>query len=501
MRQPRVVIRGLSKRFGDTVALDGLDLDVSAGEVVGVAGPNGAGKSTMINILSDLVKHDSGEIFIDGSPWTPQISARGIAVVHQEPQLFPNLTVGENLAIGRERSRLTRTGLSDDDLMLLKSMSIHEFIDSELSGQPLAVQQRVEIARALAQEASVLLFDEPNSALTADESDDLFCRMRQLAQQGKAVLLVSHRLAELVAHTDRVVVVRDGCVAAELVGDNLSKDRIARELVVRAAAANGARNRSPAEARRPSTVVLSLAGWRHKRSVFRKLDLDVRSGEIVVIAGVEGSGARQLVRSIAGFAEVDGTAELRGTPVDPARASIAFVAADRAVSLFSNLSVEENLVIRMREGVVGRGGFIRRRAVRRQAAQLAERYRVKVASVGAPIASLSGGNQQKVAIAAAMATTPALLVLEEPTRGVDIESKVEIYRLLHSYVSDGGGVVLYCTEDSEIFEIADLVYVVSDGILSAPRKVVDYEDVDALASELVALEEHRPDAALLASSA
>ncbi|MEO6207813.1 MAG: ATP-binding cassette domain-containing protein, partial [Candidatus Limnocylindrales bacterium] len=227
-----VTIRELQKRYGDTIALAGLDLDARPGEILGVAGPNGAGKSTMVKILAGEVAADAGEIVVDGEPWSPILGWQRVAVVHQEPQLFPNLTVAQNIVVGRERSRWLRHGVNAGERKLLADLAIDGFADQPLGSVTLAVQQRTEIARALAQDARVFLFDEPNSALTEEESDDLFRRMHALADAGRVVILVSHRLAELVAHCNRVAIILDGRSARVLEGSALTHEAIARELVV-----------------------------------------------------------------------------------------------------------------------------------------------------------------------------------------------------------------------------------------------------------------------------
>jgi ABC-type sugar transport system ATPase subunit len=495
-----VVIRGLHKRYGDTVALAGLDLTARPGEILGVAGPNGAGKSTMIKILAAETRPDGGEISIDGVPWSEDIGVHRIAVVHQEPQLFPNLTVGDNVLIGREGRRVLRRRLDGSETVVLRDLGIHEYRNTLLEFVPLAVQQRTEIARALVQEARVFLFDEPNSALTDEESDDLFRRMHGLADEGRVVILVSHRLAELVDHADRVAIILDGVTTRTLASEDLTQDAIAAELVVSQA------EREPKEQlvmhlgeEAASAVV--LRDWSHQGGEFTGIDLHVRSGEIVALMGVEGSGARELVRSIAGFERGTGHLEIRGrVGVEASRSGSGFVSADRQASLFSNLTIGENIVSRLSHEIASFGGTLRRSRMQRIALDTRERFMVRAHSVQLPIRSLSGGNQQKVAIAAAMVKRPEVLVLEEPTRGVDIGSKAEIYRLMREYARSGHAVIIFCTEVPEAFEVGDLVYVVSDGRLSEPLMVMGYDDVESLARAVTRLERHSADArATLAS--
>ncbi|MBX3028930.1 MAG: sugar ABC transporter ATP-binding protein [Chloroflexi bacterium] len=487
-------IEGLRKWYGDTRALDGLDIVARPGEILGVAGPNGAGKSTLIKILAGETREDEGSIRLDGVAWDPYVDLDRVAVVHQEAQLFPNLTVAENLMVGREGTRALRRRLDEQERRLLDDLSILDVADRPLESVPLAVRQRTEIARALARSARVFLFDEPNSALTEEESTDLFRRMHDLAGAGHVVILVSHRLAELVEHTTRVAIILDGTCTTVLEGEALTQDAIAAELVV-GQAAREPREQITVHLGEPAAddaAVLTLREWSHARGHFQGIDLHVRAGEIVALMGVEGSGARELVRSVAGFERTSGHIEIQGrieAPATTATGDSSFVSADRQASLFSNLTVGDNMVARLDDEIAPRGA-LRPGRMRRIANELRDRFRVKAASIAVPIRSLSGGNQQKVAIAAAIVKRPEVLVLEEPTRGVDIGSKSEIYRLMRQYAAEGHAVLIYCTEVPEAFEAADLVYVVSDGRLSPPVLVMTHPDVESLARAITRLERH-----------
>jgi len=482
-------IRGLRKWYGDTRALDGLDLDARPGEILGVAGPNGAGKSTLIKILAGEARADGGEIELDGRPWDTAIDRDRVAVVHQEPQLFPNLSVAENLMVGREGTRALVRSLDAQERALMADLAILEYADRKIEAVPLAIQQRVEIGRALARDARVFLFDEPNSALTPEESVDLFRRMHLLAAGGKVVLLVSHRIAELAEHTDRVALILDGLCTTVLEGDALTQEEIAAGLVTGQAA------REPEEQvlmrADGDATALRLSDWTHGEGEFQAIDLHVRAGQIVAFVGVEGSGARELVRSVAGFEHATGQIEIGGRPGGGGVAAhTSLVSADRQASLFSNMSIGDNMVSRLSGEITAFGGALRRGRMLQIARDLRDRFRVKADSVHLPIRSLSGGNQQKVAIAAAIVKRPAVLVLEEPTRGVDIGSKREIYRLMRAYAGEGHAVIIFCTEIPEVFETADLAYVVSDGLLSDPLVVASYSDVEVLARAVTRLERH-----------
>jgi ABC-type sugar transport system ATPase subunit len=487
-----VTIRGLRKRYGDTVALAGLDLHARPGEILGVAGPNGAGKSTMVKILAGEVGWDEGEILVDGEPWSREVGSTRVAVVHQEPQLFPNLTVGENVVAGHETGGWRWPHVATEHDRLFEELGVLGVRNAPLGELGLAVQQRTEITRALVREARVMLFDEPNSALTPAESAEIFRLVRQLANAGRVVMLISHRLTELAANSDRVAVIVDGSCVRLLEGADRTAENIAETLV------RGLGTTPAAEAPPSSSVdaagapALELVGLTDHEQLFRNLDFELPKGLVTALVGVEGSGGREIVRACGGLRRVDGEIRIDGRPTRWSGLSdhVSFVAADRAASLFPNLTVGENLVVRLdheiSRGVLG----IRQRRMRSIAQQLRTSFRIKAADIDIGIRSLSGGNQQKVAIAAAVGRKPRVLALEEPTRGIDISSKAEIYEILRRFAADGGAVLLFCTEIPEVYEVADRLHVVSDGRLSAPLVGSQFADMEALAKAVASLETH-----------
>jgi ABC-type sugar transport system ATPase subunit len=483
---PRPIeIRGLRKQYGSTIALDGLDLDLRPGEVLGVAGPNGAGKSTLIRILAGEERADSGKLSEGGQVFKP---GEAVAVVHQEPELFPNLTVAENLMVGRETTRALRPRRNKADQDLMTTLGIASFAARPLGDCTLAVQQRTEIARALAREARVFLFDEPNSALTAEESNELFHEIHALADSGCAVILVTHRLDDLVVHARRVAIVRDGRVTAVLEGAALTEEAVAQHLVLVQSADREAVAHRLAPTSVSSEALFAVRGWSHATAAFGPLDFFVAHSEIVAIMGVEGSGARELLRSFAGLEPTAGAAHSAELAGMAALAANAYVSASRQHSLYSNLSVGDNLLARLGPEIAGHLGALRRRHMRELAEKGVRRFLIRARDIGQPIRTLSGGNQQKVAIAQALTREPRLILLEEATRGVDIGSRREIYRLLRDHARSGRACVMFCTEALEVFEAADRVHVIAGGRVSPPLMVADYPQVEALVTEITRLQ-------------
>jgi ABC-type sugar transport system ATPase subunit len=339
----------------------------------------------------------------------------------------------------------------------------------------------------VARQARVFLFDEPNSALTGEESDELFREMHKLAAEGRIVLLVTHRLGDLVAHARRVAVIRDGKVRATLEGAALTEDGLAQELVVESGA-DAAAKAAASGAHRGKPVLAEVSAWSHGEA-FRDMAFAAEPGEIIALMGVEGSGAREFLRSLAGLERCTGTIRVAEQTGDAAQLLSAYVPATRQESLYSNFSVGENLLVRLgRPQIAGFAMALKKRRMKELAAEAVQRFLVKTRTTTQLIRSLSGGNQQKVAIAQALNCAPRLLLLEEPTRGVDIRSKREIYRLLRDYAEEGNVVLMFCTEVLEVYEAADRVHVVAEGRLSPAIEVGAYDQVEKLATAVTRLE-------------
>lgn len=492
-----LVLHAVEKSYGPTRALRSVDLELPAGEIIGIAGPNGAGKSTLTRILAGEERSDAGSFVLDGRAWDP-FEARGkVAVVHQEPQVWPNLSIRDNLRVGREGSAFFIHSQAREDFAILEQLQLLEIRDRPLSQCTLAVQQRVEIARAMVSRARCFIFDEPNSALTDEDSAALFTFMRELAHAGHVVLLISHRLGELVKHCSRVIIVRDGVPARTLTGDDLTEVAIAAELVVDSANAtldppHTAKASGAAAPQLPTgevfrSDVVSVTNWSSPYGAFVDIDLVLRSGEVTAIMGAEGSGARELLGSLGGFDRATGARSVHRDSRTEGRDTVTFLPADRKGMLFPNLTVGDNLVVRLgRPRIADAAGMLRPTRIRSLTGHAIRAFGIKTQGAQQPIVALSGGNQQKIAIAAALLSNPAALIVIEPTRGVDIASKRGIYSTLRQSSREGLAVVVLCTEVPETYEVADRVVVIDRGVIVMDSRVDLFQDVTELAVAIAA---------------
>jgi ABC-type sugar transport system ATPase subunit len=474
-------VRDVSKRYGKTIALSQLSLTAKSGEILGIAGPNGAGKSTLIKILSGDVELDSGSITIKDENGSESSPISQVAVVHQELQIYPNLSVIDNFLIVRENQNLLRPKSSKKELDMLEEMGLTKFKNRILGELPLAVAQRVEIGRALLSNALIFLFDEPNSALTPEESQDLFHAMHHLKDLGHIVLFITHRLAELVEHSDRVQLIIDGKADAFFEGSALTAENIATHLVMEESRQRGSQQ---SKERVFENNFIKVKSWTHHRDTFKSLDLEIRSGEIIAIVGVEGSGGRELIRSLAGVEKASGIILIDNEVVDPKNSGFAFVSANRESSIFANLTLGENLVIRHGSSISNKIGWLSNKNSKVLASESKAQYTIKSDSLDLNVKSLSGGNQQKVAIASALSTMPVLALLEEPTRGVDMSSKADIYALLKDHAKGKSAVVILCTEESEVYDVADRACVMHLGELVGEIDISACTDLEDLARKI-----------------
>ncbi|MEV5556726.1 sugar ABC transporter ATP-binding protein [Nonomuraea wenchangensis] len=472
---PVLSLLQVSKAFGAVRAVREVSLELRAGEAHALAGENGAGKSTLVKILSGVHRPDSGRILLDGQPVEfagPADAQRaGVAVIYQEPTLFPDLSVMENIFMGRQpraRLGLDRRAMRAATAELFGRLGVHLDPDRPARGLSIADQQLVEIAKALSRQARVLVMDEPTAALSGQEVARLFGVAGTLREQGVALLFISHRLEEIFELCQRVTTLRDGAlVATDPIGD-LTPDALVRRMVGRELEAL-----FPKQDTTAGEVALSVRRLT-REGVFTDVSFEVRRGEIVALAGLVGAGRSEVARAVFGIDRWDaGAVEVDGRRLRPARptaamaAGLALVPEDRRQQgLVMDLSIERNI------GLAGlaalrRGPLISRLAERERARDWAVRLRLKFARLGDPVNVLSGGNQQKVVLAKWLARRPSVLIVDEPTRGIDVGTKAEVHRLLSELAASGVAVLMISSELPEVLGMADRVLVMHEGRLVA----------------------------------
>jgi rhamnose transport system ATP-binding protein len=472
---PILELRNAARSYGAVQALRDGTIAVAPGEVRALVGENGAGKSTLVKLLGGVVRLDDGEMLVDGAPvdfHSPtDARAAGIAVIYQEPTLFPDLSVAENVVMGRHplkaARRIDRRALRREVQELLDRLGVRLDADRPVRGLSIADQQIVEIAKALSFEARVLIMDEPTAALSGPEVERLFGVVRTLQERGAAVLFISHRLEEVFAIADTTTVMRDGAVVHAARTAEMTPDEVVRRMVGRELGAL-----FPKE---PATIGAAMLGVRRltREGVFTDISFEVKTGEIVALAGLVGAGRSEVARAIFGIdrtdggeVEVDGVPVARGKPTAAMRAGIAFVPEDRRQQgLVMDLSIARNATI-TRLRALSRAGLIRGGAEKRLAQEWATRLQLKFHDIDDPVAFLSGGNQQKVVLAKWLATEPKVLIVDEPTRGIDVGTKAEVHRLLSELAGRGVAVLMISSELPEVLGMADRVLVMHEGRLT-----------------------------------
>ncbi|HYJ67460.1 MAG TPA: sugar ABC transporter ATP-binding protein [Nocardioidaceae bacterium] len=472
---PILALHDVHKAFGAIRALRGVDLELFAGEAHGLVGENGAGKSTLVKSLAGADRPDEGVVLLDGEPveLAGPAAARdaGIAVIYQEPTLFPDLSVAENIFMGRQP--LKRLRRIDTREMHRRCAALFARLGVSLDpqrparGLSIADQQLVEIAKALSFDARVLIMDEPTAALSGAEVDRLFTVVRGLCESGAAVLFVSHRLDEVFALCQRITVLRDGAWVSTDATSDVSPDDLIRRMVGREVS-----TLYPKQPTQPGDPVLDVRGL-SRTGVFDDVSFSVRRGEIVALAGLVGAGRSEVVRAVfgvdrydAGSVLVDGKRLPPGRPAAAMRAGLALVPEDRRQQgLVMELSVERNTNL-TRRWDLSRLGLLNRRRERSSAQEWTSRLRVKSAGVTAAVSTLSGGNQQKVVLAKWLATRPQVLIVDEPTRGIDVGTKAEVHRLLSELAGEGVAVLMVSSELPEVLGMADRVLVMHEGRLT-----------------------------------
>ena len=467
----------LSKRFPGVQALAEVSAAFAGGEVTAVMGENGAGKSTLMKALAGVHPPDAGEIRWQGKPVrissVAQAEALGIAFIHQELNLCGNLTVAENVFLGREPRRggcwLDRTTMRRRAAELLGRVGLNVDPDAVVESLSIGQRQMIEIARALAREARLVIMDEPTSSLTSVETARLFEVVRDLKSRGLGVVFISHRLAEVVAVADRVVVLKDGRNSGNLTKSEITTNRIVQLMV--------GRDLDPSR-RRPAGVNtgamrLEVDGVRTRMWPARAVSFSVRAGEIAGMAGLVGAGRTEIARVIAGVdralsgsVRVDGVRLPSGRVATAIRAGVALAPEDRKEQgIFLDMPIRENIAL-PGLGRMQQLGFVRQGVITTLAGRMCMLLGIRTSGTGKAAGLLSGGNQQKVVLAKWLALGPKVFVLDEPTRGVDVGAKAEIYRVIENLAASGAAVLLISSDLEEVLRLSDRVLVLHEGRLA-----------------------------------
>ena len=472
-----LVLNNVTKVYPGVVALQNVNLSIRGGEVVGLIGENGAGKSTLMKVLGGAIVPEGGTISVDGdvrTALTPAAAtAHGIGFVHQELNPFTNLDVAGNVLLGREKTGgifrfLDRAAMNREVAPILEMLGARFGPKDSVATLSLADQQLLEIARALSLNARLVILDEPTSSLTLSETQRLLEVIAHLKSQGVAILFISHRLAEIEDSADRVVVLRDGHNVGELTGDLINKNEMVRRMIGRDVEQFYEKHDHAAKA-----PVLELKGVSTTAYPTQKVDLTVRAGEILGLAGLVGAGRTELALSAFGVdPRLSGEVVLNGTPL-PAGSVAAAISAGMCLvpenrkeqGLFLDFSIANNIALPNLPRL-SRAGFVNHAAEIALATESQERLAIKAPSLNRAVAELSGGNQQKVVLAKWLAMNPKLVIFDEPTRGIDVGAKAEVYHLMQELAAAGVGILMISSDMEEVIGISDRVAVMRQGEIS-----------------------------------
>ncbi|MDY6085459.1 MAG: sugar ABC transporter ATP-binding protein [Peptoniphilaceae bacterium] len=473
MEDALLEMRDITKEFPGVKALEDVNFALHAGEIHALLGENGAGKSTLIKVLGGIYHPEHGEILIDGEPVTidsvPQAMAHGIAIIHQEIVLVPYMSIAENIFLGREIMSggfVDRAAMNREVAALLEDYGLNMDPRQLVADLSIAQKQMVEIIKAISQNSRILVMDEPTSSISDKEVDFLFGMMRQLAQKGVGIIYISHKMAELEQICDRVTVMRDGQVIATKVVKDSSREELINLMVGRQLTTYYSRS-----SHELGDVVLDVRHYDNS-SLSDDVSFTVRKGEIVGFAGLIGAGRSEIMETIFGLRpHTRGTLFINGEEVKIDNSlqamahGMALVPEERHKDgLYQEQSVQFNLTIEVLDAFI-KGVGVNRKEEREIARRYVDIMRTKTPSLEQSVGKLSGGNQQKVLIGRWLATKPQILILDEPTRGIDVGAKAEIYRIMNELAQEGMAIILISSELPEIVNMSDRTYVMKDGAI------------------------------------
>jgi ribose transport system ATP-binding protein len=479
MPSPILQVRNVSKRFPGVKALTDVDMDLYPGEVLAVLGENGAGKSTLMKILAGVQEPDEGQLLVDGKPVridsVRAASAQGIVLIHQELNLSDNLDVGANIFLGREPlfcGLIDRTKIDEGSEVVLKKVGLDVSPRTIVNTLPIGKQQMIEIAKALSVNARVLIMDEPTSSLSTKETQALFRVVKDLRSQGVSIIYISHRLGEVEELADRVTVLRDGENAGNIDKEEISHDRMVQLMVGREISQIYSHEPLP-----PGELVLEVEDLVVPANPGHKLNFSLRAGEIVGIQGLVGAGRTEMLqvlfgveKKLGGFIKVAGQPLDIKTPLDAIGAGIALVPEDRKKQgLVVEMSVRENTSLAsLRQKQIF--GFLNSSHETEITDEMIEKLNIKTPHAMQVARYLSGGNQQKVVLGKWLAMGPKILLLDEPTRGIDVGAKEEIYQLMEQLAESGVAIIFVSSEMEEVLRMSDRTIVMHEGRISGELK-------------------------------
>ena len=472
MFQNRILtLNNITKSFSGTKVLDGVSLEIEKGKVHTLMGENGAGKSTLMKILVGLLKADEGEILLEGEVISGlsvhDILEKGIAMIHQELLMVPELSVAQNIFLGKESQRfswLNESGIYSKSKRILADLKLDISPKIKVKNLSIADRQMVEIAKAISNNVKVIIMDEPTSALSDAEVKTLFDIIEKLKNQGVAIVYISHKMDEIFKVADTITILRDGKLIDTKPASDLNSQKLINLMVGREIS-----ELFPNENIDKGKVMISVKNLGRK-NVFQDINFEVKAGEVLGLAGLVGAGRSEIVRAIyglesfdAGSVEIDGEVVKMNSPLDAIKHGIGFVSEDRkAVGIVPQLSIKENISLSSLQ-IFSQFGFINSEKETESTEKSYQDLKIKASGLGQKVINLSGGNQQKVVIAKVLMSNPKIIILDEPTRGIDVGAKFEIYKLINTLKAKGLAIILISSEMPEILGLSDRILVLSQG--------------------------------------